>query len=1103
MIRLSRIFFFLSICILASCNSDQGNLSAEPESNDKISRTYFESMSPDHTGIRFSNTIKENERLHSFIWNFIYQGAGVGLSDINNDGLVDVFFCGNMVSDKLYLNKGNFEFEDISKSSGIDNKLWSTGVNFVDINNDGWTDIYVCKNFFLLQDGVRKNKLYINNGDLTFTEQAEQYGIADAGFSIQSYFFDAENDGDLDMYLVNQPMDQYAAQLARPESLQRLPYSDKLYINQGGVFKDMTEELGLTNKTYGLSAVIADFDDNGFQDIYLCNDYYHGDKFYMNQGNLEFSEQIQSRVNHTSFYSMGSDAADINRDGMMDFFVLDMAFDDHYRSKTNMESMQTERFKQLVEDGHHYQYAVNSLQLNCGDAHFKEIAHFSGVSHTDWSWAPLFVDIDNNSSSDLLISNGILKDLRNNDFVTQLKSNNKFSVNKSNYQQVLSSIPSTPVANKIFINNGEKFEKIESADPFCNPAFSSGLAYADLDNDGDIDLVANNSNSLAGIYRNNTNKSGNYLRVNLKGPDKNKNAIGTQVVLHTDTGLQLKNKQAARGYMSASDDFIHFGMGKESKIDSLVVRWNNIEKSVITDAEINTVLNVDYNKTQKENIASVQQTDPIILPSQLLEYTHQENEYNDYQNQVLLPHNQSQNGPLLLVADLNNDGLQDIHIGSSIGQEALIAYQTSDITFEKEIISSGPLSSSREQIQSIAVDFDKDNDLDLYSVCGGAQYTNGDSMLKDQFYLSNEGNLVESKLTSDESHFNGHCIVDYDFNNDGFPDIIIGGHVNADAYGQNQDTRIFLFNNSSGKFDDATDSYCPQLRNLGMVSSIVKSDIDNDGDIDFILGGDWMPLSFMINSNGSFKIQSFKYDDKPLSGWHWCIKTADFDNDGDNDILIGNLGENNKFKPSKQKPLRLYAGDLDANGDHDVVLAKSYNNTIVPVRGRECSSQEMPFITDKFKDYSSFAAASIDQIYAFDDLDNITETLVNDFSHVYLENKGALKFNLSKLPPQVQMGCIKDFEIMDVNNDGLMDFFYGGNHFPVEPETVRYDAGGLGLCLGKAKGGFEWVDYAKLGIFLNEDIRDLDLIEVNGKLHLLVSINNGQLKSYEINLEKK
>ena len=440
--------FTCCILCLLSCQSEKETPAFKTTNSNSSSYIKLSVQSPSHTKVNFNNKIQENERLHIFIWNFLYQGAGVGIGDINNDGLPDVYFCGNMVSDKLYINKGNFIFEDISFSSGISDKLWSTGVTMVDINNDGLLDIYVCKNFFLLQENVRKNKLFINNGDLTFTESAKEYGLDDTGYSISANFFDADNDSDLDMYLVNQPMDVYASQLAKPETLKKLPFSDKMFINENGKYIDRTDQLNMTNRSYGLSAITADLTHDGWTDLYVCNDYNKGDLFYVNKKDLHFKNEITQRLDHTSFYSMGSDCADINNDGLLDFISLDMAFNSHYQSKTNMESMRPELFWDLVSQGNHYQYPTNSLQINMGEGRFTDIAHMSSVSHTNWSWSPLFIDLDSDGLKDLLVTNGLLKDLRNNDFSAFLKQNSK----NNDYRALLASVPSTPVNNFLFRN---------------------------------------------------------------------------------------------------------------------------------------------------------------------------------------------------------------------------------------------------------------------------------------------------------------------------------------------------------------------------------------------------------------------------------------------------------------------------------------------------------------------------------------------------------------------------------------------------------------------------------------------------------------------------
>ena len=1094
--RIVKILFLGLIISLKSCGDHATEMITEEQSS-----IILESIDAEHSGIRFNNLIRENKRLHSFIWNFIYQGAGVAIGDINNDGLPDVYFCGNMVSDKLYLNKGDFQFEDISVSSGIQDKLWSTGVNFVDINDDGFLDIYVVKNFFLLQRSVRTNKLFINNGDLSFTEKAAEFGLDDAGYGIQSHFFDADNDGDLDCYLVNQPMDQYAAMLAKTETRDTLPYSDKFFINEDGFFEDRTKALGFENRAYGLSAICADFNMDGWTDIYLCNDYGDGDNFYINKSGLVFKDEIKKRTGHCSFYSMGSDIDDINNDGLADFISLDMAFGDHYRSKTNMESMRPDYFQSLIEAGNQVQYPVNNLQLNRLDGQFSEIAHYAGVSHTDWSWSPLFVDLDQDASTDLLVSNGILRDLRNNDFLTRFRDQNQIRVNENNFSEVISSIPSTPVANKVYHNQGQlKFKDISKQAGFVQGTFSSGMAWGDLDGDGDADIVINNTNGIAGIYNNKSNNSNNYINIDIEGKPGNRRGLGTQIVVYSGGQSQLKTILSARAYMSASQDLAIYGMGNSSHADSIIIYWDNLEETVLRNVKANQTLKISFKTAKRENRKDRHKTNPLLKQAQLLDFTHLENAHDDYRGQVLLPHKVSQNGPFFSIADYNNDNLNDIFISNAKNSTAAIYIQSPDNQFLSREHSSRPGINESDQLESFPVDYEGDGDIDLLIVTGGSEIPTHESALKDLLWINDgTGHFTEEKFDI-HSATDGQCITSLDIDNNGLQDIFIGGRGTPGSYGLSGKSR-WLLNYKSG-FEDRTEDLSPELGEYGMVTDAVSDDFDGDGNDDLILVGEWMTPTARILSEGKIVQKNIFSDGRERSGWYWSIEKADFDGDGDMDLLLGNHGENNKFHPSDENKLIMFAGDIDSNGDHDILLTKQSENQWIPVRGKECSTEEMPFISEKFKSYSNYALAAVDQIYTPEQLGGAVKSEVNDFAHYYLENQGNAKFIAHKLPPLCQLAPIKAFAIDDINKDGHLDFFYGGNHYPVEPETVRYDAGCLGLCLGDGKGGFKAIDTNRLGVKAGQDIRDLAIIDIGNSKYVLVANNNGSVESYEISTEE-
>ncbi len=1090
----SNVWYCLMIIFcLYSCGQEQTstNTSSAKESNN-LGKISLKKIPSSQSNVSFSNDIKENKLVHYFNWNFIYSGAGVGIGDINNDGLQDIYLAGNMVSDKLYLNKGNFEFEDISKSAGIEDKMWSTGVNMVDVNADGLLDIYVCKNFFLLQESVRTNKLFINNGDLTFTESAEKYGLADAGFSVQASFFDAENDGDLDLYLVNQPMDEYSSKLARPETVAKLPYSDKFYINNNGKFEDKTKEMNFTNKVFGLNASVADFTNDGRTDIYLCNDYYHGDNFYINQGNNAFSDELVQRVDHTSFYSMGADVADINNDGWLDFITLDMAYPDHFRSKTNMESMRPQRFWQLVGAGNHYQYPVNNLQLNQGNGYFSEIGHLAGVSNTDWSWSPLFMDLDNDGAKDLVITNGLIHDLRNNDFINKMKSNRQIGPDEvSDY--VKENAPSTPITNFVFQNNGKlQFENVTKSSGFTDKGFSSGMAYGDLDNDGNPDLVINNSNAEASIFQAKPPKNNHYINISLKGKVKNPAGFGANVQIFYDGKTELGTMTNIRGYMSSSQAILHFGIGKSTSIDSVVVQWDHVSRSVIKNPEIDQTITIEYQKTKANKPAKRNKN--IAQSKDILNHKHNENAFDDYASQVLLPHKLSQNGPFLSKADVNNDGFMDLFIGSSNGATAELYIHQKDGGF-KASKNTFLETKNKENLASVWFDIDQDGDQDLYIVNGGNEAKEGSESLQDLLYLNDgNGQLTLSNQDLSFTSFDGQMVKSLDIDKDKDMDLVIGGRLIADAYPKR--TSSILLINDKGVLKEKTKEIIPAFKDIGLVTDIETVDLDGDADTDLLVIGEWMPISLLIQEEGVFTKKALDQSALSDRSWWWSAAHGDFDKDGDEDFIIGSLGLNNKFKPSEKKPFKVFSGDLDQNGDHDVVLAKTIDDQLFPVRGRECSTEEMPYVSEKFGDFESFANANLIQIIPQNQLDNSEQYTIKSFHSIYLENKGGLDFKAHILPIEAQMAPIKDIEVLDVNKDGHLDFIFAGNHFPSEVETVRYDAGKGGVMLGDGKGKFSFLSPDKSGIYIDCDARDLELVKLNDKQVLFTTCNNGPVLSF-------
>ncbi len=1052
-----------------------------------------------HTGIDFNNAIVESEKVNHLYYNQIYSGAGVAIGDINNDGLSDIFFCGNQVSDRLYLNKGNFQFEDITKKSrAARNSGWSWGVTMADVNSDGYLDIYVSRNGESMVPEERKNQLYINNQDLTFTESAMAYGLADAGFSSQAVFFDMDNDGDLDMYQVNQLPDArlFSRYINIPKEREKY-YSDKLYKNERGRYVDVSAVSGISRElSYGLSVSADDFNNDGWEDLYIANDYDDPDFLYYNNGDGTFRNVIHEKVKHISQFSMGTDTGDINNDGFTDFITLDMAAADHYRSKTNMGSMSSEKFNEMVSIGDHHQYMTNTLQINIGGKSFSDISNIAGIAKTDWSWAGLLVDLNNDGNRDIIISNGVKKDVRNNDFLTGV--NAKLAEGSQDFYAIAKKAPSVPLANYAFKNTGDlKFEKVTKDWGFDMPSFSSGMAYGDLDNDGDLDIVINNMESAAFVYENNA--TGNFLKIDLEGSQNNRFGYGAKAVIHYNGKKQIANHTVSRGYLSSVEPGLFFGLGKETTVDKVEVIWPDGKSNIFENVSANIELEAKYSKAVQANKNETTSTTLLLhaKPEDLgINFTHKENPFEEYQDEILLPHNISQNGPFMAVEDVNNDGLQDMFIGGAAGQSGILYLQNQDGGFVEAKSQPWESDKDSEDLQALFFDADKDSDLDLYVASGGSEYKRGNVLLKDRLYLNDgTGSFTKSANALPNIFESSQCIKTADIDKDGDLDVFVGTRLISGKYGF-PPTSYLLINNA-GRFTKAPSNIAPSLENKGMVTDAVFTDIDNDEDEDLMIVGEWMGIEVLINEDGIFKNSTAKFGLQDSTGIWWSITASDLDNDGDDDYIIGNLGLNNKFKASEEHPFKLYVNDFDDNGTNDVVLAKFYKDDYVPVRGRECTSQQMPYVAEKFKDYHTFASSKLVEILPEDKVEDAVVREIKSFESILLINdNGSLKKVV--LPNELQIAPIKSALVLDVNGDGNKDIITVGNHFGVEVETTRYDAGIGAVLLGDGNNNFKYLDALQSGFYVPFDSRDVKYLSSGNKSIILVANNNHPLSTFRL-----
>ena len=1056
----------------------------------------FELLSSDKTGIDFNNSIKETISFNHFYYAQIYNGAGVAIGDINNDGLSDIFFCGNQVSDRLYLNKGHFQFENITKKSRVARVSgWSWGVTMADVNSDGYLDIYVSRNGEFINPEQRKNLLYINNQDLTFTESAMAYGLADAGYSTQAVFFDMDNDGDLDMYQVNQPADQklFIRYTITEDSYKF--FTHKLYRNDNGRYHNISEQAGISRVlAYGLSVNAADFNNDGWTDLYVANDYDEPDFMYYNNGDGTFRNVINENLKHISRFSMGSDAGDINNDGLIDIITLEMAAEDHFRSKTNMGSMSTENFNQLVNLGKHYQYMSNTLQVNTGVGPFSDISNMAGIAKTDWSWGGLFVDLDNDGLKDIIISNGVKKDVRNNDYmaiVTNLDPN----ISTQEFFNISKNTPSQPISNYVYNNKGNlQFEKVTKDWGFETPSFSSGIAYGDLDNDGDLDVVTNNMDALAFVYENKA--TGNFLKIDLKGSDKNTFGYGVKATIHHNGNMQVLENSVTRGYLSSVEPGLFFGLGKAIEVDKVEVLWPDGKINVFENIKANTTLTVAYSKAETP-AKLAEEKQPLLThiePTDIgISYSHKENEFDDFEVEVLLPHKLSQNGPFSAVGDVNGDGLKDLFIGGAAGQGGILYLQNTNGQFNKSTSQPWEHDKDSEDLGALFLDVDGDHDQDLFIASGGNEFKRGNALLKDRLYINNgQGAFFKSDHGLPPIFESSQCVKASDIDADGDLDLFVGTRLIARQYPFPASSYLLI--NDHGVFKKAPNQTAPDLENIGLVTDAVFTDIDGDNDADLMLVGEWMQIIVLENKEGVFINSSEKYGLKDTRGLWWSITASDLDNDGDADYIIGNLGKNNKFKATKEHPFKVYANDFDNNGTNDIVLAKFYKNDYVPVRGRECTSQQMPYVADKFKDFNSFASSKLLDILPEDKVDDAVIYDIHNFESIILINEGG-KLLRQSLPIQVQISPIKSSLVLDVNNDGNKDIITVGNHYGVEVETTRYDASIGAVLLGDGKNNFHFISPSQSGFYVPDDSRDINYIEQENNQNTIIVTNNNSSPS--------
>jgi len=960
-------------------------------------------------------------------------------------------------------------------------------------------DIYVCKSGSLDNNLLRNNKLFVNQKDGTFKEEAKKWGLNDDGFSIQAYFFDYDKDGDLDMYLINHRVDFLNSvnleAILKDEDFYPQT-SDHLFRNDGNKFTDITIDSGIMNKEFSLSAAIGDYNNDGWPDVYVANDFITPDKLYINNKNGTFTNEIDKRFKHISYSSMGSDIADINNDLLPDLLVLDMSAEDHSRGKQNMPSMNTSGFWWIVNEGYHYPYMSNILNLNNGNGYFSDIAQFAGLSKTDWSWGPLIADYNGDGFKDVFITNGIKREIANQDFGNFLDTQQD-SIKDMSIEQILNRMPSEKLQNYAFKNSGDlSFTKEITNWGFDQAVNSNGAAYADLDNDGDLDMIINNLEDKAGIYRNNS--TSNFLNINLIGNESNINAIGAKVKVITDSIMQYQEQFLSRGYQSSVSPVLNFGIGDETNIKRVEIIWNNGSISIDENVRANQTLTfhqkeskVNANQSKHEFSNNFTRVNPEALS---ISYRHEENEFNDFSRQVLLPQKQSEKGPAFSEADVNGDGLTDLFLGGALNQPAELYLQTANGRFQKKNVAAFEKDKIYEDNGSHFFDANNDGHLDLYVTSGGYDLKENDALLQDRLYLNNGlGNFSKSTnlpkmLTSTKA------VTSMDYDEDGDLDLFVAGHLIPGKYPL--PPRSYILQNNNGFFTDITKEIAPEFSEIGIVNDIIFSDYDNDNDLDLIVAGEWMPITILKNEGKTFSIANIP-SLKNTEGWWNTIAEIDFDNDGDMDYFVGNIGGNNKYHPTEEKPLYIYGKDLEDDENFDMFLSKLYKGNLVPVRGKECSSSQNPFVSQRIKTYEEFANSTLADIYGEKVLESSYHKQATEFESVYLENKGDGNFEIKHLPNYAQLGPTMSFVFTDVNQDKIIDVIGVGAIHEAEVETVRYDSNIGYVLLGDSKGGFK--PYKDVNFYNDLNAKKMKLVNIKNRPHLIIANNDRPLTIFKIN----
>ncbi len=1091
------LFLLISVQLIFSCQKKEEHL--------------FKLLSPAKTGVKFNNVINETREYNILDIYYLYNGGGVSVGDFDNNGLTDIFFTGNMVENRLYLNRGNMKFEDITEVAGIGAPgKWSYGSSVVDINGDGFLDIYVSSSISA-DPRERTNMFFINqglneDGIPVFKDEAVSYGLDVDNHSTHSAFFDYDLDGDLDVLVISNSKIEgipsvYKAKITDGSS----PINDQLFRNNGdGTFTEVSKEAGIKSEGFALGVSTVDINKDGTVDVYVGNDFITNDLLYINK-NGQFTEMIDSVIHHQSRFSMGNDAADINNDGNVDIITLDMLPESNLRKKTVMIPNGYIVYINDFKYGYTHQYVRNMLQVNNGNMTFSEIGQIAGVHQTEWSWSPLFADFDNDGFKDLVITNGYPRDITDLDFMNFRMETSGYA----NTEDLLKQIPSLKIPNYAFKNNGDlTFTDVSSPWGFTQPSFSNGAAYADLDNDGDLDYIVNNINDPAFIYENTLYDGkpadNHYLRVKLKGTSKNPSAFGAKVTITYDGNKQQYSEQNVyRGYISTVEDIIHFGLGTNTTIETLTVIWPDQRVTTLTDVPVDQVLELNIGDAVENSIAETSVTKNTLFENVNkplnISYVHEENDYIDYNTQPSIPHKFSQYGPALAIGDLNGDGLDDYFTGGSTGRDGSIFIQQKDGSFEKIAGGANP-EKQQEDMGVLIFDADGDGDNDIYIASGGFEHPEGSTPMQDRLYMNDgTGKLTENTEALPDLKISSSCVRGADYDGDGDIDLFVGGRVIIGSFPLSPKSTL-LENQGNGTFTDVTSSIAKEVSETGMVTDAIWSDFDNDNDVDLIVVGEYMPITVFENTNGTFA--RAEIPDLNRTGLWNSITAGDFDGDGDSDYIVGNVGINNFYCATPETPLTVIAKDFDSNGYVDAIMScyfKAEDGTMqpFPIQAWQQLSSQSPIFRSRFSSYQEYGRTRIDELLTEEEMNGAVVLSVDYLHTSYVENLGNGKFAIHELPLEAQVAPVNGINVGDFNNDDHLDVMLVGNDYGNEVNMGQYDAMIGLILLGDGKGDFSAQSVVNSGFMVRGDAKALGrLAGSDGKNIYLATQNRGPLEAF-------